>query len=296
MNNRAMEFGEAVALRLAGDPEGVCRVLLPHGKRSGHEWEVDSVSGEPGDNLKIQLAPPDRALKWKNFETDEGGGIWKLWMAVRGCSWWEAVVQGAEFLNMPVPEIRSEKVRPAGSKGGLGDIVRTYDYTDAEGRLLHQTVRFEPKNFLQRRPAVEGQRQGSKVARRDRDGRWWLWTLQGIAPVLYRLPEVLAAEEVWLTEGEKDADALRASGVVATTCAMGAKKWKDGYSRALAGKRVILCGDSDSAGVEHLLLVGKRLSEAGADVLAVDWRDALGHQPENKTDAADFLEYGESKQ
>ena len=33
-------------------------------------------------------------------------------------------------------------------------IVAVYDYTDAEGKLLYQTVRFEPKTFRQRRPGA----------------------------------------------------------------------------------------------------------------------------------------------
>src|ERR1017187_4171575 len=35
-------------------------------------------------------------------------------------------------------------------------IVATYDYKDAEGKLLFQCVRFEPKDFRQRRPDGNG--------------------------------------------------------------------------------------------------------------------------------------------
>jgi hypothetical protein len=188
--------------------------------------------------------------------------------------------------------VRSHKEH-AGSGGKLGKILRVYDYVDGEGRLLHQTVRFEPKEFRQRRPAREGQREGSKVARRDQQGRWWLWTLQGIEPVLYRLPEVMAASEVWLVEGEKDADALVRIGLVATTCPMGAKKWRKSYTAALKGKRVVLCGDSDAAGEGHLLAVGDALDAAGVAVVVTDWSAALGQSPKEKTDAAGFFNYVE---
>lgn len=43
----------------------------------------------------------------------------------------------------------------------LRRIVATYDYTSLTGELLHQTVRFEPKDFSQRRP--DGQGGGSGV-------------------------------------------------------------------------------------------------------------------------------------
>jgi putative DNA primase/helicase len=35
-------------------------------------------------------------------------------------------------------------------------IVATYDYRDADGKVLHQTVRYEPKKFAQRRPDGKG--------------------------------------------------------------------------------------------------------------------------------------------
>lgn len=57
-------------------------------------------------------------------------------------------------------------------------VVATYDYI-AGGELRHQTVRYEPKSFRQRRPSGAG---------------GWEWNLAGIETVLYRLPELIAAE------------------------------------------------------------------------------------------------------
>src|SRR5262249_33574881 len=37
-----------------------------------------------------------------------------------------------------------------------GKIVKTYDYTDANGALLYQVCRLEPKSFRQRRPDGKG--------------------------------------------------------------------------------------------------------------------------------------------
>jgi putative DNA primase/helicase len=55
-------------------------------------------------------------------------------------------------------------------------IATEYDYSDEAGNLLYQVVRFEPKDFRQRRP--------------DGDGDW-IWNLNGTRRVLYRLPELL---------------------------------------------------------------------------------------------------------
>ena len=72
-----------------------------------------------------------------------------------------------------------------------------YRYLDADGHLLHETVRCLPKRFFQRQP--DPVRPGQYID-----------TLDGITPVLYHLPQVLAAvqqgELIYLCEGEKDAD------------------------------------------------------------------------------------------
>src|SRR6266436_5508784 len=86
-------------------------------------------------------------------------------------------------------------------------IVATYDYTDEHGDLLYQVVRYQPKDFKQRRPDGCG---------------GWIWR-KSARHVLYHLPEVLEAPIVFVAEGEKDVETLRSHGFVATTTAGGAK-------------------------------------------------------------------------
>src|ERR1035437_6653721 len=111
-------------------------------------------------------------------------------------------------------------------------IVAAYYYTDAAGELLFQVLRFEPKDFRQRRP----------------DGRGgWIWK-KG-EQVLYRLPEVLEAAIVFIVEGERDVETLRAHGFVATTNAGGAKApWLSSFTESLRGREVILIPDNDPPG------------------------------------------------
>jgi hypothetical protein len=104
--------------------------------------------------------------------------------------------------------------------GEQRQIVATYDYLDESGRLLFQVVRYAPKGFSQRSP--DGQ-----------DG--WVWNLEGVRRVLYRLPELIKADPndpVFVPEGEKDCDRLAGLGLVATTNSGGAGKWRRGITRS----------------------------------------------------------------
>jgi len=118
----------------------------------------------------------------------------------------------------------------AGSSSGR--IVAVYDYTDETGLLLYQTVRFDPKDFRQRRPDGNG---------------GWIWNLRGIRHALYRLPQLLArdTETVFICEGEKDVDAIEELGLLATCNPMGAGKWRDEYAVALQGRQVVVITDND---------------------------------------------------
>lgn len=117
----------------------------------------------------------------------------------------------------------------------------TYDYIDADGDLVFQVVRYSPKSFRQCRPDPE-------------EPNSWIWNLNGIERPLYRLPEVLRAKKngdtIYLCEGEKDVDNLRAIGLCATTNSGGAAKWDESYAKTLSGANVVVLPDNDQPGIE----------------------------------------------
>src|SRR5882672_7763875 len=118
------------------------------------------------------------------------------------------------------------------SDSGKSRIVKTYDYRDERGELLFQAVRYEPKEFRQRRPDGNG---------------GWIDNLQGVRRVLYRLPELIHSDLkqfVYVCEGEKDCDNLAAIGLTATTSPMGAEKWRPEYSEHLRGRYVVILPDN----------------------------------------------------
>ncbi len=165
---------------------------------------------------------------------------------------------------------------PSREGDGARALVATYDYVDAQGVIRHQTLRYAPKRFRQRHAAPDGS---------------WVWSLQGVETILYRLPEVLASERVYLCEGEKDADALAALGVCATTAPMGAGKWQPQYTAALQGKTVVLLPDNDQAGRQHMARVGTALAGAAIRHAALP----LPHLPE-KGDVSDWLTGGGTRE
>jgi hypothetical protein len=136
-----------------------------------------------------------------------------------------------------------------------------YDYRDEGGELLFQVVRTpmpNGKTFRQRRPD-------------GRDG--WIWDVEGVRRLLYRLPELLAAdpsETVYVVEGEKDVETLRASGLVATTNPGGALKWRPEYSAALRSRHVVIVPDNDDVGRTHAADVARSLVGVAASVRVVD--------------------------
>lgn len=150
----------------------------------------------------------------------------------------------------PPVETKRAEVREIG-EAARATIDCTYDYVNFKGELLYQVVRMKPKTFLQRR-------------RDPRNANKWLWWLQTLdkserkalgipdqPTVLYRIPDVAAAlpagDDIWIVEGEKDADALHKRMLVATCNAGGAGKWRDELAQpfAKASGRIVIVQDKD---------------------------------------------------
>jgi hypothetical protein len=158
-------------------------------------------------------------------------------------------------------------------------VIATYDYKDESGELLYQVVRYEPKDFRQRRPNGNG---------------GWIWNLEGVRRVLYRLPELLRADKnqwVFVVEGEKDVGKLSDEGLVATTCAMGAVKWEDGYSEFLNDReRIAIIPDNDESGRKHAKQIAESLIGVGVKPKIIELAGVPG-----KGDVSDWLDNDGSK-
>ncbi len=132
--------------------------------------------------------------------------------------------------------------------------IASYDYTDEDGNLIFQVVRYEPKTFVQRR--------------KER-GRW-IYQVRGVRQVPYRLPELVEAianeRTVYISEGEKDVDNLTKLGVIATCNAGGAGKWQADWAEIFRDADVVLLPHNDQAGRDHMAMVGASLVDVARSV------------------------------
>ncbi len=195
-----------------------------------------------------------------------GGGLLEFEQKIGSCTKQAALRRIAEVIDRP-DLIRI--LRPTTK------IEAIYQYVDEDGKLLSQVVRRTGKSFTQRRPGPKGM---------------WINNVNGVRRVLYRLPEVMAAEVVLIVEGEKDADrarqALSQYGKFATTTNPGgAGKWRDEFSEALHGKRVAIIPDNDEPGHRHAATIARSVYAHGATQVKVVHLPGLAEHG----DLSDFL-------
>ena len=160
-------------------------------------------------------------------------------------------------------------------------IVATYAYTDEAGQLLFECVRFTPKTFRQRRP--DAAKPGA-----------WVWNLEGVRRVLYRLPELKAAltagRTIFVGEGEKDVETLAHHGFAATCNPMGACKWQSEHTETLRdAARVVVIADKDESGRKHARTVASALHGVAKCVKFIELPDRNGQLVK---DAADWFAAG----
>jgi len=207
---------------------------------------------------------------WFDFENNEGGGVVDL---VRR-------YEGATILGS-IPDILEKKfgiqkqtqvsLQPARFMSAC------YDYVDENGEVRYQVRRFEPKTFRQCRPDGKG---------------GWLYNMQDVEALPYRLPDILARpdEPVFIVEGEKAADKVATLGLLATSSHGGAKKWQSVLNRWFEGRNVVILPDNDEPGHAHADLVAAELYGVAARIKRVE----LPNLPD-KGDIVDWLAAGNGK-
>jgi hypothetical protein len=204
---------------------------------------------------------------WRSHEEEKGGGVLDLIEFQTGISTRAGQLTWLEENGLKEQE---QAENPASKRKE----VARYGYTDENGNLLFEVVRFEPKDFRQCRPDGKG---GT------------IWNLKDVPQVPFHLCQMLAAtdQQVFIVEGEKDVLRLESLGLVATCNAGGAGKWPDSLRDHFAGRDVVILPDNDDAGRKHAALVSSKLQGIAASIRVL----ALPGLPV-KGDASDWIDSG----
>ena len=168
----------------------------------------------------------------------------------------------------------------------FSNLKAVYDYVDESGARLFQVLRFERdtglKDFRQRTGPDQEK-----------------WSIKGVRIVPYRLRELVEdisrGHQVFVVEGEKDADNLRSRGIPATCNPMGAKKWWPEFNRILAGADVVICGDNDEPGRDHVALVACNLRPVVKRLRVLDLA-SVWPEIEESQDISDWFAAGFKKE
>ncbi len=235
-------------------PEGPLQLVLARldkVRRSGSNWRA------------LCPAHEDRKPSLSVSEGEDGRALLKCHA---GCSTEEVTTalglrQADLFMKRNLGSATSRRIE-----------VAVYDYLDKTGELKYQVVRYNPKDFRQRRPDPNG---------------GWTWNLKGVQRLPYRLPELLTSAEdrrVFIVEGEKDSDRLASIGEIATCNAGGAGKWQNDWAEYFARRECVIIADNDSPGLSHASTIYRSIESVAAQVLIC--RAASG------SDVCDHLDAG----
>lgn len=188
----------------------------------------------------------------------------------------------AHVCKVTVKEARTKMLGEAAQRSAKA---RTFEFTDLDGQPLYREVRLEGPDGKKLKQAGNPHQE-----RADGKGGWvkGAGCMKGVERILYRLKDVIHADEVFIVEGPHKVEILREWGLVATTNSEGALKWTSdkGYNHYFIDKNVICLPDNDPydekrqwcEGLEHMNRIARQLRSAGAKSVKVVMLPDLPHK------------------
>ena len=237
-----------LAERLGAHAEGVCRELLPNGRREGHEWVAGDVFGAAGDPLKIRLSGGKTGVG-SDFATGQTfGDLLDLWAASRGGDLRQAMREASSWLGL-APDARESRPRKAyrrpdrpqelqaldpdgpamaylRRRGLTAVTAKAYRVAEQAGKLRFPRLADNPGTLVF--PYLrDGELLNCKYLAIARpDGRKQTMQEGGAEPCLFGWQAIPAdARAVAITEGEIDAMTLYQHGIPALSVPMGGGVW-----------------------------------------------------------------------
>lgn len=135
--------------------------------------------------------------------------------------------------------------------------VADYEYMDVTGQVTLRKTRMSDKQFFWSHMAPNGWRSGRN----------------GAIPALYNQAVIATKPSIYIVEGEKDVDTMKAEGFAAVSGADGAgkgKEWRVEWTQALKGKNIAIIPDHDEAGRAYAEITAKALHGTAASVRIID--------------------------
>lgn len=270
---------------LADKAADVAEYLFPQGKKSSGEWCVGSVTGEPGQSLKVRLTGTKRGT-WKDFNAGDGGDLIDLWAAKRVLSIAQALTEIKAHFNIRDESIirpkqeykRPEKPKAKRPARPVLDWLNSRGLNDATidaFRIAEQvrgTDTYAVFPYLRDGEYINGKYRNiadKKGMRQEGGAEPCLFGWHLIDPSLRKIA---------ICEGEIDAMTLHQVGIPALSVNAGAgnHQWIDSdWERLDRFSEIYLCYDNDEAGQKGAREVANRL---GADrcriVLFGEFKDA----------------------
>lgn len=295
-----------IAAAALHDATRIAETWAPGGKYEGAEYIT--LNPRRADHSPGSFRLNTVKGVWRDFATDAGGADLVSWVAyLDGVGQADAARSLATFLSipdaaglngkqhaapagaaiksapapapaptppkrppwMPVLPVPDDAPPPPAAHPKRGKASIRYHYRDAAGRLLFVVARFDAAP-----PTHPGKDFRQLCWCRGAGGRsTWRWQAPPVPRPLYRLDALAARPDapVWLTEGEKAAEAVAtlAPDAVAMCWPGGAQAVAKVDFSLLAGRDAVLWPDADGPGAGAMKAVSKRLHEAGVKSVRV---------------------------
>lgn len=159
---------------------------------------------------------------------------------------------------------------------------QVWEYHNADGDLVGKVVRWDTPS-------------GKEIRQIRKCPTGWICRAMESPRPLYRLPTIANADTVYVTEGEKAADAVVSIDLVATSPSQGSKSPQLTDWQPLNGKRVVILPDNDEPGskfVESVIGLLKQQAPMAGILVRHLWDDLSELEPAG--DAHDWSEYYDS--
>ena len=266
-----------VKSRLLDQLPNVLNYLFPEGKEKQKQFVVGDIDGNRGKSLVVELHG-SKAGVWHDFATGESGDVFDLWAHHKGFdirrNFSRVIESVSQWLGAAPTSSSTPKRKKSPPMDDLGPVTAKWDYHDGEGNLIACVYRYDTPGGKEFRPwDVKARKQQAPTPR-----------------PLYQQPAIAINDYIIFVEGEKCADALSATGNIATTAMGGANTLVDKTDWSpLQGKHVMIWPDNDEPGHTYANNAARAIAAVGA--LSVAILDIPKDKPE-KWDVADAIDDG----